>query len=145
MRIELLRDYRGIKINDELWLKGIYEVADDLGTYLIGKSYARVSNEPLPQPPVAEPPDGIKAHNKAVKDLGLPSHSKVQPATVQPYPASDELVGPKEDQTPYSSPSYSRAELLEIARESAIEVEGTGKDGRITKQDLVDALEGDGS
>ena len=48
IRIELLRDYRGIKINDELWLKGIYEVADDLGAYLIGKSYARASIASLP-------------------------------------------------------------------------------------------------
>ena len=133
IRIELLRDYRGIKINDELWLKGIYEVEDDLGNYLIGKTYARASSEPLPQPPAVKPPDGIKTHNKAVDDLGLPSYLKVQPPTV----VSDEI-----EDLDYSL--LSRDELLETAKKRGIEVEGTGKNGYIIIKDVLDALEGDG-
>lgn len=150
MRIELLRDYRGIKINDELWLKGIYEVPGDLGTYLIGKGYARASNEPLPEPPVVEPPDGIKAHNEAVKDLGLPSHLKVKPLPTPAAKAVSEAdveafiveghLSLEGDTPDYSI--LSREDLIEMAEIRGIEVEGTGKDGYITKQDLLDALEG---
>ncbi len=139
MWIELLRDYRGIKINDELWLKGIYEVPDDLGNYLIGKGYAQASNAPPPPPPAVEPPDAIAIHNEAVDDLGLPSHLKVPiEAFVEANLADDE----PEVMATYDT--YTRDELLVFVERHAIEVEGTGKDGHITKQNLVDALEAGG-
>lgn len=139
MWIELLRDYRGIKINDELWPKGTYEVPDDLGNYLIGKGYARAANAPLPGVDTPAAPDGIAVHNQAVKDLGLPSRLKVQPIpTVDTeVDTPDELVDAKQ-----ASPAdtLTRDQLLKLASGHDIEVEGTGKDGHITKQDLLDAL-----
>ena len=135
MRIELLRDYRGIKINDELWLKGVREVEDDLGNYLIGKGYARASNEPLPEPPVIPAAAAaIAIHNQAVDDLELPSHLKVQPTTERP--PADEFANLLPDYN-----LLSRDELLTLVQGFGIEVEGTGKDGHITKQNLVAALE----
>lgn len=134
IRIELLRDYRGIKINDELWLKGIYEVEDDLGNYLIGKSYARASDAPLPQPPAVEPPDANAVHNEAMKDLDLPSVlEKKHMVTIDTYVDDS---GEKKDYI-----DYSRDELIEITTTRGIKVEGTGTAGYITMQDLRVALE----
>ena len=137
MWIELLRDYRGIKIKDELWLKGVREVDDDLGNYLIGKGYARATVAPPPPPPAVEPPDAIAIHNQAVDDLELPSHLKVQPTTERP--PADEFANLLPDYN-----LLSRDELLTLVQGFGIEVEGTGKDGYVTKQDLVDALEAGG-
>lgn len=48
MKIILLRDYCGRIINDQTLLKGIQDVSDSVGAYLVGKGYA-VASEPLPQ------------------------------------------------------------------------------------------------
>lgn len=134
MRIELLRDYRGIKIDDELWLKGVYEVEDDLGAYLIGKGYAQATIAPLPDVSEKAAPDAIAIHNEAVEDLGLPSHVKVQPMPATGSEVDDS--GAKKDYI-----DYSRDVLLDMTEKRGIEVEGTGQAGYVTKQNLLDALE----
>jgi hypothetical protein len=47
MKINLLRDYCGRIINDNVLLKGVQDVEDTVGAYLVGKGYA-VTSEPLP-------------------------------------------------------------------------------------------------
>jgi hypothetical protein len=50
MKINLLRDYCGRIINDQTLLKGVQDVADSVGAYLVGKGYAvAIDSEPLPQ------------------------------------------------------------------------------------------------
>lgn len=44
MYIDLLRDYRGTPTQDALLLKGVQEVDDKLGKYLIAKKYATALN-----------------------------------------------------------------------------------------------------
>lgn len=41
MQIELYRDYRGTPTHDALLVKGMQEVDDKLGEYLVAKKYAR--------------------------------------------------------------------------------------------------------
>ncbi len=136
MWIDLLRDYRGIKINDELWLKGVYEVEDDLGNYLISKGYAQATNEPLPAESEEAAPDEIAFHNQL---------AKVQPITQGNIefvsPPTTELEADEPDEPFGVEANLSRDVLLEMAEEYGIEVEGTGKDGYITKQDLIAALD----
>jgi hypothetical protein len=49
MKINLLRDYCGRIINDRTLLKGVQDVEDTVGAYLVGKGYAvELATEPLP-------------------------------------------------------------------------------------------------
>ena len=99
MKIELLRDYRGIKIDDKLMLAGVYDVNDTLGAYLLKKGVAREAVDSTPVTGVEPEPATGWEHNEAVSALGLPDHLQVdEPAT------DDKLEGksekPEKPETP---------------------------------------------
>lgn len=55
MRIDLPRDYCGRIINDKVLLKGVQDVEDSVGAYLVGKGYAVDLTPDLPQAVDSEP------------------------------------------------------------------------------------------
>ena len=88
MKINLMQDYRGILLDDKLMLKGVHEVDDAFGEYLIGKGRATPAAPFASTDSTVERPSQISVHNKAVEELGLPEYLKVADEETEAEPKS---------------------------------------------------------
>lgn len=115
MHILILYGYRGERTNEQFLAPGVHEVADDLGTYLIGNGHARaVDADAAPVVEVA-PPAPVEA---VVVEAS-------EPVAVEPAVDYE---------------SFTTAELRELADAAGLEVVGTGSKGAVLKADYIRAL-----
>ena len=131
MRIHLKHRYRGAKTNEQWIEPGDYDAndpaVDGFAQYLIDNDHAVELDLPVKvQPPTVTPspaPLDMTHHNEEMKRAGR-----------------DEWKAETED-NPQDYDLLTRDELFLIAKADGLEVVGTGKNGRVTKQDFLVALQ----
>lgn len=136
MNIRVISAYSGVLTKGQIVYPGIYAGDDprliDAAETMIRKGFAEPTTLPVPE---AAPSASAQPVPAFVADEDDVIGAEVREDVVQVIVPEDAV----EPQTDYAALTFN--ELKELAEAAGLEVSGTGKNGAVTKADLVRALE----